>query len=283
VVEKLVETSLKKVEDHFAVPKVLIQLWEIIDDPDTSLDELARVVETDPSLSIKILRVVNSAAFGFNRLITSVREAIFYMGFNEVKSLFIATVLKSHLVRRESEAGIILREPFWRHSVSTAILSRLLSKEGGVGEPDTAYVAGLIHDMGWIAIELALPEATRAIIQEAEEKHIWPDGWEMRYLGFTHEDAGAWLVQRWGLPNVLRQVMLFQRSHTPLEHRKLAALVHLAATLGTRFFPFFPNLPPPKEPPESHWKHANLSLRNRDVALQKFPIELAQVEELLRL
>lgn len=283
VIEKLIEKALKRVEEYFAAPQVMVEFMEIIDDPNTHVDKLTQVVESDPSLSLGLLRLVNSAAFGIRHSITSVRDAILYLGFNEVKNLFLARLMKSQLRRQGSEAEIFSRKALWQHSVATAVLSKLLSKNSGLGNPDTVYVVGLIHDIGWVGIELGLPETTRALMQAAKEEQRWPEGCEIRYLGFTHEDAGAWLLQKWALPEIFRELVRFHhRPDEAKELKEMAAVVKLADTIGSRTFPFFPDFPVPEEPTDDDWKQAQLSPEAQDSILEEFLIELTKLEVLLR-
>jgi putative nucleotidyltransferase with HDIG domain len=283
VVDRLVERALGSIEAYFGIPHVLAELLRLIDAPDTSADELAQMIETDPSLTLRLLRVVNSAAFSFSRTITSVREAIILLGFNEVKYICISRALKAQVMRSRSDNVIIPRKRFWHHSVATAVFAKLLAKHAGL-DPGTSYVGGLIHDIGWVAIELALPEATRRVLDAAEKGRTWPENHEIRLLGFTHADAGAWLMKKWDLPELLQYIVLVH--HHPEEARhdqRHAWVVHLADAMATVCFPFFSDHLMPEEPEETAWKALGLSEDVRENVVAEFSESMARMGEILRL
>ncbi len=283
VVEQLVEQALGSIEEYFSIPHVLAELLRLVDDPNTSAEELSRMIEADPSLTIRVLRVVNSPAFGFRKTVTSVREATILLGFNEVKHICITRALKSRLLATRGQDVIIPREKFWHHSVATAVFAKLLSKYGGV-DVGTAYVSGLLHDIGWVAIELALPEATRRILDIAEREGTWNEDVELQLLGFNHADAGAWLLKRWGLPELLRNITLFH--HHPAEagdQEREAWVVSLSDALAAVCLPFYADHLIPEEPEEGAWEALGLSPAVREVVLVKFSEEMAKLGEILRL
>ena len=283
IVEQLVERALGSIEDYFSIPHVLAELLRMVDEPNTTADDLAQTIETDPSLTLRLLRVVNSSAFSFGKTITSVREAIILLGFNEVKYICIARALKTQVLKQRTDAVVIPRMKFWHHSVATAVFARLLSKYGGL-EVGTAYVGGLIHDIGWVAIELALPEATRRIIETAEKEGTWREIVEIDLLGFSHSDAGAWLMKRWGLPELLQDTTLHHHHPEEAEHdQREVWAVHLADAMATLCFPFFSDHLIPKEPSESAWEALGLSGAVREVVYTEFSESMAKMGEVLRL
>jgi len=283
VVERLVERALGSIETYFSIPHVLAELLRLIDAPDTTADQLAHTIETDPSLTLRLLRVVNSAAFSFSRTVTSVREAIVLLGFNEVKTICIARALKAQVMARRTDEVIIPRMKFWHHSVAAAVYAKLLARHGGA-DSGTAYVGGLIHDIGWVAIELALPEATRRVVDAAEGGRDWPENQELRLLGFTHGDAGAWLIKKWGLPDLLGYATKYH--HHPEDaahHRKEVGTVHLADAMASMCFPFFADHLIPQEPEPEAWEALGLSEETRETVTAEFSESMARMGEILRL
>ena len=283
VVERLVERALGTIETYFNIPHVLARLLRLIDDPDTTADDLARTIETDPSLTVSLLRIANSPAFYFSQTITSVREAIVLLGFNEVKYVCIARALKNQVMQQRSSAVVISRKKFWHHSVATAVFAKLLSRHGGL-DPGTAYVGGLIHDIGWVAIELALPEATRRVLDAAEKERVWPEGIEIDTLGFSHADAGAWLIRKWDLPELLQYTTLLH--HHPEEasrHHRQVLVAHLADSMASMCFPFFSDHLIPEPPAESAWKTLGISEETREQVTAEFSEAMDRMGEVLRL
>jgi putative nucleotidyltransferase with HDIG domain len=232
---------------------------------------------------VSLLRIANSPAFYFSQTITSVREAIVLLGFNEVKYVCIARALKNQVMKQRSGAVVIPRKKFWHHSVATAVFAKLLSRHGGL-DPGTAYVGGLIHDIGWVAIELALPEATRRVFDAAEKERVWPEGIEIDTLGFSHADAGAWLIRKWDLPELLQYTTLLH--HHPEEasrHHRQVLVAHLADAMASMCFPFLSDHLIPEPPAESAWKTLGISEEIREQVTAEFSEAMDRMGEILRL
>jgi HD-like signal output (HDOD) protein len=264
-------------------PEVIVRLWQIIDDPDTTVDDLAEIVEGDPGVTSGLLRVVNSASFGLNRHISSVREAIVYLGFGELKNLSIAIVVRTGILLRRPSMQTMDRSLLWRHCVGSGIVARYFAKATRKEKPDTAFVAGLLHDVGWMILDLALPREVLEVLNEAKVKKSHTEPCEYRRWGFTHSDVGAWLLKKWGLPvDVWEPVLYHHRSQRASQNPRLAAYVHIADIFATQAMPYLPQLPPPDDPPESVWKAAELNPQLRVSALQNLQAELNKMTELLR-
>ena len=282
--------SLSKVErilgscEHLpATPQVFVRLWSIIDRPDTTVDELTEVVESDPSLAASLLRIVNSVSFGLNRHISSVREGIVYLGFSQLKSLSIAIVVKTGLLLQRPQMKTMDRNLLWRHCLSAGIAARFLAREANIHQ-GTAFVAGLLHDMGWMLMDLAVPAELEPIFADAARKNMSTEALEFQRFGFTHADVGAWLMERWGLPSILCDGVRYH--HWPGKsprHQDLAAVVHIADVLATQAMPYLTELPMPEDAPDSVWRIAKVSPTVRLAALHYVSSEMTRMSTLLRL
>ena len=119
---------------------------EIRSDEDASMEDLSKLVETDPGISAKVLSIVNSASFGLRRKIT-VPEAVIHLGFDEVKKLSLGVAVFEKMVKSGKQKQFN-RIFFWRHCLCVAILSKAIAEEIGYPKPGEAYFCGLLHDFG---------------------------------------------------------------------------------------------------------------------------------------
>ncbi|MBD3336275.1 MAG: HDOD domain-containing protein [Candidatus Eisenbacteria bacterium] len=278
-----VQQAMSNMEPLPPVPEAIAVLWEVIDHPKTTIDQLTEIVEADPALTVSLLRVVNSASFSLRRKIVNVRDAIIYAGLGELKNISIALVVQTGLLLRKPGLQNFDVDRLWRHSVGTAILSRYLARLTRAAKTDLAFVAGLLHDAGWIVLDQTLPELVAQILREARENEETIESREFRHLGFTHADTSAWLIQKWRLPKGLAQAA--QHHHKPRmapKNNKLPALVHLADTIAAQSDPYLPGLPQPKDPTEEAWGLVGLSPTAGIPAVRHLEKELGKVSELLR-
>lgn len=236
-------------------PEVAARLMEVLNDESATMEDLSKIVETDPGLSVRILEIVNSAMYGLRRKITALSEGIVYLGLNEIKKLAIEMTVFDKLFKSD-QSSVFNRVMFWRHCVSVAVLSVQISKAVGHPDPEEAYVAGLLHDVGKIFLDRqgkkdygrfieSLPATTEQIIEKERE-----------IMGLGHDDIGAFLGARWRLPIRLNQVIKYH--HQPFDHlnlptdeKRLIAIVSLADFLcWTQGFGSFDFIHPPVLSPE---------------------------------
>ena len=236
-------------------PQVAAKLLEAFRDDDVSLEDLTKIIETDPGLSVRILQIVNSALYGLTRKITALSEAIAYIGLDEIKKLAVEMTIFDKLFK-SGQSGEFDRLLFWRHCLSVAVLSSQIAKETNYHEPEEAYIAGLLHDVGKIILDvrgkknygefiLQLTTSTDQVIEE-----------ERSFIGLGHDDVGAYLCEMWKLPDPLIRVVKYHHQsfeHLALKEREkhLISIVSLADFLcWTQGIGSFEFIRPPVLAPE---------------------------------
>jgi HD-like signal output (HDOD) protein len=216
-----VALGLLSVDKLPVCPAVLSGLERVLRDPDTTITDLARLLSTDPSLTIKVLRLVNSTLYSLPRRVNTVEEACFRLGFREVWSLAVAAQMNS--VYREAERQRVL-VGLWDHSLKVGLMARMIAARVPGHQPEDCFTAGVLHDVGKLALGLHSPEACREIYEAgltgraivAKERRRW---------GVGHDDLGGILLRRWRLPEMLAG--LVERHHDPgwagtLDHQAAA-------------------------------------------------------------
>ncbi|NJL31398.1 MAG: HDOD domain-containing protein [Phycisphaerales bacterium] len=228
--EKLVMEAVQEISHIATLPQITLKIIQLVEDPNSTASDLNKIISNDPALGARILKVVNSAFYGLPGQIGSINRAIVLLGLNAVKNIAIAASLAKLFRGGQISQNFSARE-LWVHSIGVATGTQLLSKEVGLGLPDEAFLAGLIHDIG-IVVEA---QARRPKFVEAVEKMAVTPGLTLRQaelsaLGATHEQFGAALCKNWKFPSAFAYVTGFH--HRPMElsenHRTLACLVHIA-------------------------------------------------------
>lgn len=211
------------------------QLLQTTTDPDHDLVEIVKIVKTDATLTARVLKIVNSAAFGLINEITSLDRAIAYLGERLIVSIAIgdcaSQLFDKELSGYESEHGSL-----WRHDLRTAIASReVVAQSDSEINPDLAFTAGLLHDIGKALISDYLHGTASDVLSriEREETRDYLSA-EEELIGFDHPRAGYELAQAWKLPEPIAEVIRFH--HTPAEareeFRELVYAVHLGDNIA---------------------------------------------------
>ena len=209
---------------------------ELTEDPDATFDEIRRLIDCDPALASRILKVVNSSFYGLRGQIQSIDRAILLLGLNAVKNIAIAASVHKLFTPNHSRTHFPLRD-LWTHSIAVAAGARLLAENTGLATGDEVFLAGLVHDIG-IIIELQTcgPQFNQVIELLLEADTLTFRQAEERVLGATHETFGGALCKAWHFPQNIEHAASFH--HRPMEidasNRVVPALVHAADVLAVR-------------------------------------------------
>ncbi len=210
-----------------SLPEVCVRVNEMVDDPRFSAPQIAEVISRDTALSAQLLRIANSAFFNFPARIDTVTRAIMVIGERELRYLVLAMSAVRSFV--DVPATVINMASFWRHSVYTAVLARLIARRCNVLHAERLFVAGLLHDVGLLVLLTREPAWVARALEAAEGSDEPLYHHERALLGTDHAGGGAVLLGSGNLPLVWGGVGA--RHHDPsraLENPLDATIVHLA-------------------------------------------------------
>ncbi len=211
------------------IPAVAVRVIELVQRPDVSLDELGAMIERDPALAARVLRMANSGFYGRPRSISRVRDAVLVLGLRTVKTLALGFTLVADLRAREGPG--LDHTWLWQRSLYAAIVARAVAGRAGLRIGDEAFLGGLFHLLGVIALESALGDEYRAVAAEAGRDVALLRLRETERFGVDHCRVGAALAERWNLPPALVDGVRHadDPSRAPLETAQLVMCIHAGA------------------------------------------------------
>lgn len=223
VVQKLLDETQRLVSP----PKVYMKLKAALDDPSTDFDDLAQLISTDVSIAARLLKVANSALFNFPGQVNSIDRALSLIGTQQTVDLVLATeVLESF---RSIKSDIFSIDDFSKHSLGSAISSRVLSQYKGEHDIEAHFVNGLLHDTGRLLLFIKYPEDQKTLLETNKSESVPLRTLETQQYGISHGEIGAALFKSWGLPEAIVECTAYH--HTPMSsenHSFAAAIVHVA-------------------------------------------------------
>lgn len=172
------------------------------EDDRTSAMDLAQVLATDQALTAKLIRISNSAYYGFARRISTVREAVVMLGFKQVRQVSIGASMMNSFGRRGVNDGFDL-DLFWGHSVAVAVASEALAKKTLGAKPEDAFTAGILHDIGRLVLRQVMPEEFAQAVAIARSGELPLHLAELETTGFAHDEIGQALGAKWKFPGHL--------------------------------------------------------------------------------
>lgn len=214
------ELILRRIDTLPTLPPVALRLLALTSDDDASAADVVRLVESDPALTATVLRLCRVADRTGSRRdpMPTLARAIALLGFNTLRNAVLTVgVLQSvpppHPVAPGAPVGLD-RPGFWRHSLAVAVVAERLARRSPRlrVEPELAFVAGLLHDLGKLALDHVLPQAYAQVVELARTHRGDLSAWEIRVLGVDHHRAGRRLAEHWGLPVPLAQAMALHRA-----------------------------------------------------------------------
>lgn len=193
--------------------------------------QIAEIIRRDPSLTSRLLRLVNSVYYGLDTPVNSVEEAVFYLGVRQIRQLAMVTPVIEDFQRLTRQCDFPWRE-FWQHCIGTAIMTREVTANVPGPTEDSDYVAGLVHDVGKIVMAWTFPDHFSEIHRQAQAGVMSVSELEEEILGVNHSELGALYLERHRLPEIMIHAARFH--HCPEnapQHQHVIAAVQVADLL----------------------------------------------------
>lgn len=209
-----VEDIVSKVGSLPPLPDTALKLMRVMNNPRSSMDEIVEAIKYDQALTGEVLKLCNSAFFGLSRKVTSLNDAMLTLGTVKVLQLVMSVHTNSMLAREQKGYGL---EPgiLWKHSVAVALASSLVAQRLKLPDANIVFTAGLLHDIGKVILNEYVAEEFAEIVRRVtEDKASFVEA-ERQVVGFSHEEVGGMIAEKWRLPDAIVRCIRFH--HTPWE------------------------------------------------------------------
>ena len=230
-----VEKLMRTVDEIATLPEVSMKIMQMLDDPDTEAKDLQDIFKEDPALSSKLLKLANSPFYGFSREIADVGRAIVLLGFNAVKALALSSSI-GKMFASDTGANGFAPSQLWTHSLSVGVASRRVFGAAGQSELESAFMAGVMHDLGLLLEHQCCPEALSEVMEAVRTEGVRFVDAEQASLDTDHCELGLGVAEKWHFPPVLANAMGYHHvpMEAPEEFRPLTCTLALADHLSAR-------------------------------------------------
>ncbi len=226
------EKIIARIDDLPTLPRTVLKITELVNDPKSSAKDLSRIITDDQVLTARLLKLVNSSFYGFPQRISTVTNAIVLLGFDAIRNLLLTTSVFDLFAGRNKKRRQD-QEKFWDHSLGCAVGAKVIGNYLRHDKIEELFVSGLLHDIGKIVEMLFLPDEFAKVAAAVNRENILMITAENQVLGFNHAEIGKLLAEKWNLPIKLEQVIAYH--HQPNFAGSFimeASIVHLADILS---------------------------------------------------
>lgn len=225
---------LRMVETMKTLPNIAVRLTRMISDDSYSLQAFEEVIRMDPTLVLRVLKIVNSPYYGLTTKVESIAEAVAYLGMDNLRNLIVVDIFK-HIVKSEPRDKAFSRVSLWRHSAAVGVTSQMISERIFETKGENAFLCGLIHDIGLILEDQVVPDLFEKAYGAcmAGEDHITV--YERKEIGTDHAQVGAVLAKDWQLPNPVQTgISAHHDQRVAADPQSIANIIRVAEYLADR-------------------------------------------------
>lgn len=216
---------VKNLDDLPSLPAVVMELLNSIDQEEVDIAVLAKKVSHDQALTAKTLRLANSSLFGLQVKVTTIQQAITFLGFQSTRNLITAAAVTGCFADKLCP-GFDHRS-FWRHSIATAACAKVLARHVRFNQ-DYAFTAGLLHDIGRLVLVSSFPELYAQVIAYQKEHDTYALEAERAVIGIDHVEAGLALAEHWNFSDTMRLAIAGHHEPEKPGAGFLATIIHVA-------------------------------------------------------
>lgn len=192
-----------RIKDFPTLPTIYTKLMKTMSDPNSTIKEVADIISSDQSTSIKVLKFANSPIFAIQKQVQNISDAIFYVGFNEIKNIVLALSVMKLFENTKPTLHFNIVD-FWKHSIGTGVIARFIGMKIMEKNIEDYFISGILHDIGKLFMLRVFDEKYIKIIDYSIEEGYHLSELEKKIFGFTHTFAGGLIADKWKLPVSIR-------------------------------------------------------------------------------
>lgn len=222
---------VKSCSTLFTLPEMYFRVRAVVENQDSTMEDLAKVLKLDPAISARLLRIVNSPFYGFSEKIDTISRAVNLIGMQDVTSLVTATTIGRTFSGMTTE--VMDLSAYWRKSVLCALLAGKIAKSCGTEDSERFFIDGLLRDIGHLILYQAIPKQAQAALVEAGNLNTPLAEVEQASIGTDYTEVGAELIRSWEMPLQMESAIRYQLNPRDAGEFTLhASIVHLAGVLA---------------------------------------------------
>jgi putative nucleotidyltransferase with HDIG domain len=227
--------KLDKIDELLTLPSIALEVNGLLRDLNTSTKQLSDVIQKDQAIVSKILRLVNSAFFGFQSRINSIPHALMVLGFNTVRNAIVSISVIDALSMKNASSDFDIRE-FWKHSIGTAVTSRRLAESARLCPPDDCFIGGLLHDIGKVILAQFFNDVFMRIIKLGRDEGLTFSEAEKELIPIGHDQIGGYLAKQWNMtPDLVDAIRYHHSNATRVYNLEFLITVHTANYIVSRY------------------------------------------------
>ncbi len=253
-----VEDIVEQVEEFPTLPTIYTTLLEVMANPRSTVADVANIISQDIASSTKILKAVNSPIYHLQCEVDTISQAIFYIGFNEVKNLVITLSIMDIFYEKHSEAKFNLID-LWKHSIAVGVITRIIGQLIGIKNIENFFLSGVIHDIGKLFFLKSMKKEYFKVVNYVLENNVTIQEAEEQLMGFNHMQVGTLIAKKWKLPTTITNSIQYHSTGKVKDQIDIqASCVHLANIIA-RIMEFgFPGDNLVHQPNIEIWKILNI-------------------------
>lgn len=226
---KSIDDILKNVERLPTMPKAVTEIIRCLDDDSVEIDTMVKLISSDIGLATRILRLANTPLFSARGGIATIHDAVMLVGFKQIRDMVCIVGIVESFPRNKSQLFDYVN--FWRHSIGVAVCARTLANLVRLS-PDTAFISGMLHDIGQQALTVAAPDEFRMAMDYRTSHDCQIFEAEQAVLGMDHAQVGAHLVRKWDFPRIICDAI--EKHHMPdvTPTSIMSDLIHVSEVLS---------------------------------------------------
>jgi putative nucleotidyltransferase with HDIG domain len=212
--ENQIYKQLDKIKEIPTLPTIVFELNQHLQNPETSITRVSETIEKDQAMALKILKLVNSAFYGFRTKVSDVKNAVVLLGFNAVRNAIISVSVINALPKTLLFQDFEMIE-FWKHSLAVAVTSKNIAQKSGGESADNCFVGGLLHDVGKVIMAQYFTDEFTKVWTRMQNEYLPFYDAEQKELPVDHTKIGAYLADRWQLPTGLTDAIRWHHDFQP--------------------------------------------------------------------
>jgi putative nucleotidyltransferase with HDIG domain len=229
--ETQIMQQLRKIKDIPTLPTIVFELNQHLQHPETSIAKVSEIIEKDQAMALKILKLVNSAFYGFKSRVSNIRNAVVLLGFNAVRNAIVSVSVINSLPKSLLFQDFEMNE-FWKHSLAVAVTSKNIAQRAGLESPDNYFVGGLLHDVGKVILAQYFQDLFVKVWSRMQRECVSFYQAELSELPVDHARIGAHLAERWTLPQGLVDGLRWHHEFQPdIANSDFIMIIYLANIL----------------------------------------------------